>query len=168
MSFCASSGMRSAGKSDRVALALFAHVATPQIRLTTDPNTFFFFLDHLDKEPPFRIEEDTTWDTNLELGLHWGIRMIERDEELHGKSPNAKMFLVLSDGELWSGEVQKTLEECKARNIPIFVVGVGTLAGGRMPAFYGPDGVEIRTPTCRSARGWIGRRCSKSRTRRRP
>jgi Ca-activated chloride channel family protein len=133
-------------KSDRVAMALFAHIATPQIRLTTDPNTFFFFLDHLDKEPPFRIEEDTTWDTNLELGIHWGIRMIERDEEIHGKSPNAKMFLVLSDGELWSGEVQKALEESVARNIPIYVVGVGTLAGGRMPAYYGPDGEEVRDP----------------------
>jgi hypothetical protein len=133
-------------KSDRIALALFAHIATPQIRLTTDPNTFFFFLDHLDKEPPFRIEEETTWDTNLELGLHWGIRMIERDEELHGKSPNAKMFLVISDGELWSGEVQKRLEETVARNIPVFVVGVGTLGGGKMPAFLGPDGEEIKDP----------------------
>ena len=47
-------------KNDRIALALFAHIAAPQIRLTKDPNTFFFFLDHLDKEPPFRIEDDTT------------------------------------------------------------------------------------------------------------
>jgi Ca-activated chloride channel family protein len=133
-------------KTDRVALALFAHIATPQIRLTTDPNTLFFFLDHLDKEPPFRIEEDTTWDTNLELGLHWGIRMIERDEEVHGKSANAKMFLVLSDGELWSGEVQKALEESVARNIPVFVVGVGTLGGGKMPPYYGPDGEEVHDP----------------------
>src|SRR6185503_7223650 len=82
----------------------------------------------------------------LELGLHWGLRMIERDEEMHGKSPNAKMFLVLSDGELWSGEVQKRLEETKSRNIPVFVVGVGTLGGGKMPAFYGPDGEEIKDP----------------------
>lgn len=133
-------------KTDRVALALFAHIATPQIRLTTDPNTLFFFLDHLDREPPFRIEEDTTWDTNLELGIHWGIRMIERDEEVHGKSANAKMFLVLSDGELWSGEVQKALEESVARNIPIFVVGVGTLGGGKMPAYFGPDGEEVHDP----------------------
>lgn len=133
-------------KSDRIALALFAHVATPQIRLTTDPNTFFFFLDHLDQEPPFRIEEDTTWDTNLELGLHWGLRMFERDEEVHGNSPNAKMFLVISDGELWSGEVEKRLEDAVARNIPVFVVGVGTLAGGRLPAFFGPDGEEIKDP----------------------
>ncbi len=133
-------------KSDRIAMALFAHIATPQIRLTTDPNTVFFFLDHLDKEPPFRIEEETTWDTNLELGLHWGLRMLERDEEVHGKSANAKMFLVISDGELWSGEVQKRLEETIARNVPVYVVGVGTLSGGKMPAFFGPDGEEIKDP----------------------
>ena len=133
-------------KSDRIALAVFAHIAAPQIRLTTDPNTFFFFLDHLDKEPPFRIEEDTTWDTNLELGIHWGLRMMERDEELHGRSQNAKVFLVLSDGELWSGAVEKALRETTARNIPVFVVGVGTLAGGRMPAFIGPDGKEVHDP----------------------
>src|SRR5690348_13103068 len=34
-------------KGDRVALALFAHIATPQVRLTSDPNALFFFLDHL-------------------------------------------------------------------------------------------------------------------------
>jgi hypothetical protein len=133
-------------KSDRIALAMFAHIATPQVRLTTDPNTFFFFLDHLDKQPPFRVEDETTWDTNLEIGLHWGLRMIERDEEIHGKSPNAKMFVVISDGELWSGEVQKTLDEAVARDIPVFVVGVGTLGGGKMPPYLGPDGKEIKDP----------------------
>jgi Ca-activated chloride channel family protein len=128
-----------AWKNDRIALAIFAHIAAPQIRLTTDPNTFFFFLDHLDKQPPFRLEEDTTWDTNLELGLHWGLRMIERDEEIHGKSPNAKVFVVISDGELWSGEVEARLEDAAARNIPVFVIGVGTLGGGRMPEFPGEE-----------------------------
>lgn len=133
-------------ESDRIALAVFARVAMPQIRLTSDPNTFFFFLDHLDVRPPFRIEEDTTWDTNLELGIHWGLRIMERDEELHGRSQNAKIFLVLSDGELWSGEVAKSLQDTLARNIPIFVIGVGTLGGGRMPAFIGPDGEEAHDP----------------------
>ena len=36
-------------ENDRVAMALFAHMATPQIRLTKDPNTYFFFLDHLEE-----------------------------------------------------------------------------------------------------------------------
>ena len=36
--------------NDRIAMALFAHIAAPQIRLTKDPNTFFFFIDHLDAD----------------------------------------------------------------------------------------------------------------------
>ena len=53
-------------------------------RLTNDPNTVFFFLDHLHDRPPFRLEDDTTWDTNLEQGIAWGLRLIEKDQELHG------------------------------------------------------------------------------------
>ena len=73
-------------EDDRVALALFAHIATPQVRLTRDPNTYFFFLDHLETQPPFRLEDDTSWDTNIERGIYWGLRLFEKDEELQGKS----------------------------------------------------------------------------------
>jgi Ca-activated chloride channel family protein len=118
---------------DRIALAAFAHIAAPQIRLTRDPNTLFFFLDHLNARPPFRLADETTWDTNLELGIYWGMRLIEKDEELHGRSPNAKLFVMLSDGESWSGEVARSIELATARGVPIFVVGVGTQTGGRMP-----------------------------------
>jgi hypothetical protein len=131
---------------DRVALALFAHIATPQIRLTKDPNTYFFFLDHLDDAPPFRIDDATTWDTNLELGVYWGIRLIERDEEIHGKSANAKMFVMLSDGETWSGEVANSLKQAVASNFPLYVVGVGTLAGGKLPDFHDENGQVVYDP----------------------
>src|ERR671937_3155440 len=94
-------------KDDRIALALFAHIAAPQVRLTRDPNTFFFFLDHLDRESPFPLKDDTTWDTNIELGIAWGLRLIERDQELYGKSPNAKAFVLVSAGQAWSGEVAR-------------------------------------------------------------
>lgn len=131
---------------DRVALALFAHIATPQIRLTKDPNTYFFFLDHLDEAPPFRIDDATTWDTNLELGIYWGIRLIERDEEIHGKNSNAKMFVLLSDGETWSGEVANSLKMAVANNFPVYVVGVGTLAGGKLPDFHDESGQVVYDP----------------------
>jgi hypothetical protein len=131
---------------DRIALALFAHIATPQIRLTKDPNTFFFFLDHLDQESPFRVDDATSWDTNLELGIHWGLRLIERHEELHGENSNAKMFVMISDGEAWSGEVAATIKQAAKRNIPIFVVGVGTLAGGALPAFHDEKGEIVIDP----------------------
>src|ERR1700730_16094214 len=117
-------------KDDRVAMALFARIATPQIRLTKDPNTYFFFLDHLSEESPFRLEDDTSWDTNTELGIYWGLKLIDKDEEIHGKSPNARAFVLISDGQTWGGEVQKSLALATARGIPIFTIGVGTSSGG--------------------------------------
>jgi Ca-activated chloride channel homolog len=120
-------------EDDRVALALFAHIATPQVRLTRDPNTYFFFLDHLDTGSPFRLEDDASWDTNIERGLYWGLRLLDKDEEIHGKSPNAKAFILISDGQAWSGEVAKSIQLVQARGFPVHVVGVGTTAGGIIP-----------------------------------
>jgi Ca-activated chloride channel family protein len=120
-------------KDDRIALALFAHVAEPQIRLTRDPNTYFFFLDHLSRESPFRLEDDSTWDTNIELGVYWGTRLVEKDQQLHGGSANAKVFVLVSDGQAWSGEVARSIKLARDRSIPIFVVGVGTITGGLIP-----------------------------------
>jgi hypothetical protein len=120
-------------EEDRLALALFAHIATPQVRLTKDPNTYFFFLDHLEGRSPFRLEDDGSWDTNIERGLTWGLRLFDKDEELNGKSPNARAFILVSDGQAWSGEVAKGLQAVQARGVPVHVVGVGTTAGGVIP-----------------------------------
>jgi von Willebrand factor type A domain len=130
---------------DRMALTVFAHIATPQIRLTNDPNTVFFFLDHLHDRPPFRLEDDTTWDTNLEQGIAWGLRLLEKDKELHGASINGKVFVMLSDGESWSGEVARAIERAVREHVPLHVIGVGTLAGGDLPAAM-IDGVEEPSP----------------------
>ena len=42
--------------------------------------------------------------------------------------------------------MERSIDMAIDRHIPIFVVGVGTLAGGRMPPFLGPDGEPIRDP----------------------
>ena len=131
---------------DRMALTVFAHISTPQIRLTNDPNTVFFFLDHLQDRPPFRLEDDTTWDTNLEQGIAWGLRLLEKDREIHGPSPNAKLFVLVSDGESWSGEVARALAKAAEAHVPLFVVGAGTLSGGMLPAFRGEDDKEEVSP----------------------
>jgi Ca-activated chloride channel family protein len=154
-------------QDDRVALAIFATIAAPQIRLTRDPNTFFFFLDHLQDAPPFRLEDDTTWDTNIERGIYWGLRLIDKDAELSaglkpgpagspdnptrgtgnrsnmtsgaGLEPgqrrrdNPKAFVLVSDGQAWSGEVAKSMAMVQERGIPLYVVGVGTTVGGVIP-----------------------------------
>ena len=116
----------------------------PQVRLTKDPNTFFFFLDHLDQTSPFRLEDDTTWDTNIELGIYWGLRLIERDEELNGRSPRGQVFVLISDGQTWSGEVEESVQLTRARDIPIIVIGVGTTRGGFIPE---ASTVQSVTPT---------------------
>ena len=131
---------------DRMALTVFAHIATPQIRLTKDPNTVFFFLDHLHGRPPFRLEDDTTWDTNLEQGIAWGLRLLEKDRELHGPSVNGKLFVMLSDGESWSGEVARSIERTVREHVPLFVVGVGTLGGGDLPETPYADGTKDPSP----------------------
>ncbi len=131
---------------DRLALTVFAHIATPQIRLTRDPNTVFFFLDHLFVRPPFRLDDDTTWDTNLEQGIAWGLRLIEKDREIHGPSPNAKLFVMLSDGESWSGEVARSIELAGQAHVPLNVIGVGTLSGGMLPVSRDADGAEVPSP----------------------
>jgi Ca-activated chloride channel family protein len=118
---------------DRIALTVFAHIAAPQVRLTRDPNTFFFFLDHLSRQPPFRLEDDTTWDTNIGLGIAWGLRIIEKDEEVRGPSQNTKLFVLITDGQSWTGTVEDSINRAKAAGIPIFVVGVGTDTGGVIP-----------------------------------
>jgi Ca-activated chloride channel family protein len=118
---------------DRVALALFAHIASPQVRLTKDPNALFFFLDHLGDHSPFRLEDTPTWDTNIEEGIRWGLKLVETDEQLFGKSGNPKAFVVVTDGQAWSGSVANSLAAANAMRIPVYVVGVGTTTGGIIP-----------------------------------
>src|SRR5262245_34217801 len=129
-------------KGDRVALALFAQLAAPQIRLTKDPNALFFFIDHLGDRSPFPLENTTTWDTNIEEGIRWGLRLVDKDEEAFGKSSNPKAFLVITDGQAWSGSVSAALQAARARKIPVHVVGVGTTAGGMIPEPVKPDGTR--------------------------
>ncbi len=120
-------------QNDRIALTVFAHIAAPQVRLTRDPNTYFFFLDHLATSPPFRLEDDTTWDTNIGLGIAWGLRIIEKDEEIRGPSQNTRLFILITDGQSWSGTVEESIANAKRAGVPLFVVGVGTDRGGIIP-----------------------------------
>jgi Ca-activated chloride channel homolog len=120
-------------KGDRVALALFAHLCSPQVRLTKDPNALFFFLDHLGDKSPFRLEDTPTWDTNIEEGIRWGLRIVEKDQELFGESGNPRAFVVVTDGQAWSGTVATALQQARSRDIPVYIVGVGTTSGGMIP-----------------------------------
>ena len=102
---------------DRMALATFADIAVPQIRLTRDPNTILFFLDHLDDAPTFRLENETSWNTNVEDAIYWGVKLVETDQEMYGPSKNARTFVVISDGQVWSGNVQRAMRRGGPRHL---------------------------------------------------
>ena len=129
-------------QGDRVALALFAQLAAPQVRLTKDPNSLFFFVDHLGEQSPFPLENAPTWDTNIDEGIRWGLRLIEKDKDLFGPSGNPKAFVVISDGQSWSGSVANSLKEARKMGAPVHVVGIGTTVGGMIPEPLGPDGLR--------------------------
>ena len=83
-------------------------------RLTRDPNTILFFLDHLDDAPTFRLENETSWNTNVEDAIYWGVKLVETDQEMYGPSKNARTFVVISDGQVWSGNVQRAIAPRRA------------------------------------------------------
>ena len=128
---------------DRMALATFADIAVPQVRLTRDPNTILFFLDHLDDAPTFRLENETSWNTNVEDALYWGVKLVETDQEMYGRSRNARTFVVISDGQVWSGNVQRSIAAAAQRGIAVDVVGVGTSNGGMIPLPRDDKGVVL-------------------------
>jgi Ca-activated chloride channel family protein len=127
-------------RQDRVGLALFAYFAAPQLRLTRDPDALFFFLDRLSAQSPFRLEDDPTWNTNIEQAVDWGLRLIETHEKLFGKTNNPKAFVVISDGQAWSGRVATALAAARNADVAVYVVGVGTTAGGFIPETAGRGG----------------------------
>jgi Ca-activated chloride channel family protein len=128
---------------DRMALAIFADIAVPQVRLTRDPNTILFFLDHLDDEPTFRLENDTSWNTNVEDAVYWGMKLVETDQQMYGPSKNAKTFIVISDGQVWSGNVQRAITQAVQKGIAVDVVGIGTANGGIIPLPRDDKGVLL-------------------------
>jgi Ca-activated chloride channel family protein len=128
---------------DRMALATFADIAVPQVRLTRDPNTILFFLDHLDDAPTFRLENETSWNTNVEDAIYWGVKLVETDQEMYGRSKNARTFVVISDGQVWSGNVQRAISAAAQRNISVDVIGVGTSNGGVIPLPRDDKGVVL-------------------------
>ena len=128
---------------DRMALATFADIAVPQVRLTRDPNTILFFLDHLDDAPTFRLENETSWNTNVEDAIYWGVKLVDTDMQMYGPSKNARTFVVISDGQVWSGIVQRAINEAAKRGIAVDVIGVGTSNGGMIPLPRDDKGIAL-------------------------
>jgi Ca-activated chloride channel family protein len=62
---------------------------------------------------------------------------------MYGPSKNARTFVVISDGQVWSGNVQRAITEAAGRGIAVDVVGVGTSNGGVIPLPRDEKGVVL-------------------------
>jgi Ca-activated chloride channel family protein len=62
---------------------------------------------------------------------------------MYGPSKNARTFVVISDGQVWSGNVERAINEAAKRGIAVDVIGIGTSNGGVIPLPRDDKGVVL-------------------------
>lgn len=108
---------------DRVGLVVFGGSAFLQLPLTTDHAALRLFLD--------AASSDDLGDpaTDLSAALAAAVEIFDHDGER-----GYQAVLLLSDGESVEGDLAPALDDLRRAAIPVFTVGVGTPAGGPVPA----------------------------------
>ena len=105
----------------------------------TKPNVLLLRESHLDATSPFRIEDETTWGHQPRTK---GFTGASGSSSATGRPQQVSQRQGVRDGvgrrivERRGGQVAWRAQD----GIPLFVVGVGTLGGGRMPEFKDKDG----------------------------
>ncbi len=112
-----------ASPGDRVGLVVFGGSAFLQLPLTSDHGAMKLFLD--------AASSDDLGDpaTDLSVALRTAARTFDHEGEL-----GRQAVLVASDGESGEGDLDAALDELRLAHLPVFTIGVGTPAGGPMPA----------------------------------
>lgn len=116
-------------KGDRVALIGFSGDARDVAPLTRDKGTLEDLLAYVTPD------DNQMGGTNLAAAIERGLALFD------GRSGAHEALVLLTDGEDLSGEGAALAEEARKRNIRVYVVGIGTEAGGKIP-IVGPDGKE--------------------------
>jgi Ca-activated chloride channel family protein len=113
----------SASPGDRVGLIVFGGSAFLQLPLTTDHGALRLFLD--------AASSDDLGDpaTDISAALGTAARAFEHEGE-----EGRRAVLIVSDGESGEGGLEDALVELRRQQIPVFAIGVGTAAGGPVPA----------------------------------
>lgn len=117
---------------DRVGMVIFAGAAFLQLPPTSDLGTLQRFLD---AATPDDIADPST---NLASALRVSERALRKERTLIG----SRGVILLSDGERSEGALDPMFDLYRRAHIPIFAVGIGTLAGAQVPADSGaPEGI---------------------------
>jgi len=109
--------------SDRLGLIVFGGSAFLQLPLTSDHDTFRRFVDGGSTDD---IGDPST---DLSAALAAAGTTFEHEGE-----PGSRAVLVVSDGESGEGDIPAGLAQLGREAVPVFAVGVGSIAGGSVPA----------------------------------
>ena len=108
---------------DRVGLVVFGGSAFLQLPLSSDRGALRLFLD---QASPDDLGDPAT---DVSAALITAVRTYE-----HEGDEGRRAIVLLSDGESGEGDMEDAAGELRRQGLPVFAVGVGTAAGGPVPA----------------------------------
>jgi Ca-activated chloride channel homolog len=108
---------------DRVGLVVFGGSAFLQLPLSSDRGALRLFLD---QASPDDLGDPAT---DVSAALITAVRTFE-----HEGDEGRRAIVLLSDGESGEGDMEDAAGELRRQALPVFAVGVGTAAGGPVPA----------------------------------
>jgi Ca-activated chloride channel family protein len=134
-------GLLDAMRGDRAALVAFAGSAREVAPLTSDRRALEALLERVSPD------DNRQGGTDLSAALERALAMFD------GRTGAHEAVVMLTDGEDLAGEGLAMAAEAARRGIRVFVVGVGTPEGGKIPVtgpggerfLVGPEGDEVVT-----------------------
>ena len=135
-------GLLDRSRGDRCALIAFSGDARELAPLTNDHRTLRALLDYVDPE------DNRVGGTDLAAAIQRALDMFD------GRTGAQEAMVVLTDGEDLEGRAAEMAVTAKERGIRVYVVGIGTAGGGKIPVMQrgglegflrGPDGEEVVT-----------------------
>ncbi|MBI3814996.1 MAG: VWA domain-containing protein [Nitrospinae bacterium] len=115
-------------KGDRVGLTMFTNSTLGIVPFTTDYGAVDYFLKISDMKVFF------SRGTNIETAVRNTVSVFDK------KSWKSKVIVILSDGEDEPGLTYKLSDELSSFGLHVFVFGVGTEDGGRIPILLESEG----------------------------
>lgn len=113
-------------KADRIGMIIFSSEAFVQCPLTFDQNALSLFIETLNSE--LVPNAGTNLMAPMELALNKHL-----DPKNSTTSKQAKVIVLISDGEDFEGDIEGISKEISDNGIKVFALGVGTEAGGKIP-----------------------------------
>ncbi len=110
-------------EGDRVGIIAFAGLAFLQCPLTTDYDAAKMFLKQVNT------------DLIPEPGTDLGTAIIEALDNFPSEEKKYKVLILLTDGEDMEGVALKAAEEARRQGVRIFIIGLGSREGARIPVF---------------------------------